>query len=85
MFCLGHVSRRIGQIRTRKSLEQDPASAQWFGGVIIQSEDNTIVGCAGFLGPPNDDGFVKIGFGVVPEYQGNGFATEIAQSLSSER
>jgi RimJ/RimL family protein N-acetyltransferase len=47
---------------------------------IVRSLDAKIVGGAGFHGPPKD-GFVEIGYGVVPSARGQGFATEAARQL----
>ena len=40
-----------------------------------------VVGQGGFKGPPTDDGVAEIAYGVTPDYQGKGYATEAAQAL----
>jgi RimJ/RimL family protein N-acetyltransferase len=35
----------------------------------------------GFFGPPDDHGTVEFGYGVVPEVEGRGYATEALQAL----
>ena len=40
----------------------------------------SLVAAAGYLGPPSDGG-VEIGYSVVPEVRGNGYATEIVEAL----
>ena len=40
-----------------------------------------MIGNAGFKGPPDPDGMVEIGYGIVPSYQGQGYATEAAEAL----
>ncbi len=43
--------------------------------------DNVIIGFGGYKGPPDADGMVEIAYGVVPAYEGRGYATEAAQAL----
>ena len=38
--------------------------------------DNTAVGGIGFFGPPDDNGEVELGFGLVEAVRGQGYATE---------
>ncbi len=49
---------------------------------LVLRESETLVGTAGFKGPPAADGIVEIAYGVSPEYQGKGYATEAAQALT---
>ena len=56
----------------------------WIHGfALVQQADNAVVGNCGFKGPPTPDGVVEIAYGVAPDYQGNGYATEAAQALVS--
>jgi RimJ/RimL family protein N-acetyltransferase len=41
----------------------------------------TVVGVAGFKGPPDAAGIVELGYGVVEEHQRQGYATEAVQGL----
>lgn len=50
---------------------------------LVRQSDNTVVGSCGFKGPPTPDGAVEISYGITPDYQGNGYATEAAQALVS--
>ena len=43
----------------------------------------TLVACGGYFGPPTADGTVDIGYSVVPEWRGRGYATELVQALST--
>jgi [ribosomal protein S5]-alanine N-acetyltransferase len=64
--------------RALAATESDP----WFHGFRVTSrEDGTIIGDAAFKGPPSDDGVVEIAYGIAPEHQGHGFATEAARAL----
>lgn len=54
----------------------------WRHGFFVQHrEDGTVIGSAGFKGAPDSTGMVEIAYGVVPPYQGRGYATEAAAAL----
>jgi [ribosomal protein S5]-alanine N-acetyltransferase len=64
--------------RLETATEADP----WTHGfALVHVASGTVIGGAGFKGPPGSDGAVEIAYGVVPEYQGKGYATEAAQAL----
>jgi ribosomal-protein-alanine N-acetyltransferase len=64
--------------RLRNAAGPDP----WlFGFAVIHREDRCVIGAASFKGPPDDDGVVEIAYGIVPAYQGQGYATEAASAL----
>jgi RimJ/RimL family protein N-acetyltransferase len=48
---------------------------------IVHRESGSVIGSAGFKGPPNEEGMVEIAYGIVPSYQGRGYATEAAAAL----
>jgi RimJ/RimL family protein N-acetyltransferase len=52
-----------------------------FGFTVVHTIDNTVVGMCGFTAVPDAAGTVEIGYGIAPDYQGRGYATEIAQAL----
>ena len=52
-----------------------------WGFAVVHSADRAAIGVASFKGPPTADGLVEIAYGIVPEYQSKGFATEAAQAL----
>ena len=49
---------------------------------LVHRDSGTVVGSAGFKGPPATDGVVEIAYGVNPDHQGKGYATEAAQALT---
>ncbi len=49
--------------------------------VIIERESKTVVGDIGFIGPPGEDGAVEIGYSIIPDRRGRGYATEAARVL----
>jgi len=64
--------------RLEVSTEADP----WTHGFgLLHVASGTVIGAGGFKGPPGADGVVEIAYGVVPDYQGKGYATEAAQAL----
>jgi RimJ/RimL family protein N-acetyltransferase len=42
---------------------------------------DTVVGSCAFKGPPDAEGVVEIAYGIEPEHEGRGYATEAAQGL----
>jgi len=63
-------------------LEASTAADPWTHGFgLVHSASGTVIGFGGFKGPPGADGIVEIAYGVVPDYQGKGYATEAAQAL----
>jgi len=49
--------------------------------VIIERASATVVGDLGFMGPPGEDGGVEIGYCVVPDRRGRGYASEAVAAL----
>ena len=48
---------------------------------VVHVASGKVIGAAGFKGPPGADGAAEIAYGIVPEYQGRGYATEAAVAL----
>ncbi|MBI5384543.1 MAG: GNAT family N-acetyltransferase [Verrucomicrobia bacterium] len=68
--------RFLAQLR-----EANGADPWRFGFAVIHREHNLVIGGAGFKGPPDDEGMVEIGYGIVSAFEGRGYATEAAQAL----
>jgi len=49
--------------------------------IILNKETFEIMGSLGFIGRPDDDGNVEIGFGVIPGKRNNGYCYESVMSL----
>lgn len=60
-----------------------PADPWIHGFVLVHRTDGSVVGRCGFKGPPSADGVVEIAYGVDPQHQGKGYATEAAAALMS--
>ena len=50
---------------------------------MVYRDSDTIVGMCGFKGPPEADSIVEIAYGVSPDQQGKGYATEAAEALTA--
>jgi len=59
----------------------DPDHRDWCGRLMIRLADGAVVGRCGFHGPPWAVGRAEIGYTVLPEFRGQGFATEAAAAL----
>jgi len=66
-------------------LEMLRASAQpdaWRHGFFVaHRERRCVIGSAGFKGPPDAAGIVELAYGIVPKFEGQGYATEAAAAL----
>jgi ribosomal-protein-alanine N-acetyltransferase len=49
--------------------------------VVVARSERSVVGSAGFLGPPKDDAAVELGFGTHPDFRRRGYASEAAAAL----
>ena len=59
----------------------------WYGWYAMCGDDGhgspTLIGTGGFLGPPDHDGHVELGYSVHPHWQNRGYATELVRELLS--
>src|SRR5258706_7415339 len=63
-------------------LDGSGSSNPWIHGfVLVHQTSGAVVGRCGFKGPPGADGVVEIAYGLAPDHQGKGYATEAAQAL----
>ena len=59
-------------------------SSPWTHGFIaVLREGGAQIGGAAFKGPPSEEGVVEIAYGIAPEHQGRGYATEAADALTA--
>jgi RimJ/RimL family protein N-acetyltransferase len=49
--------------------------------LVVRQEDGLVIGEIGFVGPPQPDGSVMIGYAIVPSARRRGFATEAIAAL----
>ena len=63
------------------AVKHDPTLVEWGQVVLIHNTDRALIGTAGFKGAPDETGTVEFGYGVVPTYQLQGYATEAVAAL----
>lgn len=64
--------------RAQAATSADP----WIHGFhMVHRASGTAIGSCAFKGPPDADAAVEIAYGVDPNHQGRGYATEAAQAL----
>lgn len=51
------------------------------GFFVVHRESRLVIGSAGFKGRPDAAGMVEIAYGIVPSFEGQGYATEAAAAL----
>ena len=61
-------------------MEKDPAGLVW-DGIILQKAEQIAIGGIGFHGGPDEAGMVEIGYNIIPAYERQGYATEMARSV----
>jgi ribosomal-protein-alanine N-acetyltransferase len=59
----------------------DPRAAAWVARAAVSVPDGTVVGAAGFHGPPDDTGMVEIGYSTDPAYRRRGYAKAMVTAL----
>lgn len=64
-----------------KQLADDSSILYWGPWLAFLKTDHTIIGDLGFKGAPDDKGAVEIGYGLLAEYRGKGYATEAVAAL----
>ena len=64
--------------RVRASTGADPWT---LGFAVVHRARATVIGSCGYKGPPDADGIVEISYGIDPDHQGKGYATEAAEAL----
>jgi len=62
---------------------ENPSWEGWLGwyALAARGSELTLVGSAGFLGPVSGDGVVEVGYSVLPQFQRQGYATEMVEGL----
>lgn len=64
------------------ALRNASGSDPWrHGFFVVHRESGAVIGSAGFKGPPDSTGTVEIAYGIVPSFEGHGYATEAAAAL----
>jgi RimJ/RimL family protein N-acetyltransferase len=61
-------------------MENAPFEPAW-DWIAIHTLDQAVIGDIGFMGGPDQEGVVEVGYSIVPEYRNQGYATEMASGL----
>ncbi|MEH6943841.1 GNAT family N-acetyltransferase [Bacillus sp. JJ722] len=64
-----------------EELKKDSTLLGWGVWLVINKENNSIIGDIGFKGKPNSSKTVEIDYGIIPSAQGNGYATEAVNEI----
>lgn len=59
----------------------DPGAAPYLLRMAVLRSKGIIIGSAGFHDRPDASGMIEIGLGIVPDWQGQGFATELLAGM----
>jgi ribosomal-protein-alanine N-acetyltransferase len=62
-------------------LVDDPANLGWGVWLMIQSQENILIGDLGFGGKPDDSGSLEIGYEVFAAYRNQGYGFEAVQAV----
>ena len=74
-FFVGDYVSPAWLAQLRSSRIEDP----WLHGfAVMHRESRSVIGALGFKGPPDEDEIVEIAYGIVPAFEGQGYATEAA-------
>ncbi len=60
---------------------QDKSGDDWGGYLAILKAGRIVIGYPGFIGAPDKEGAIEVGYSVADSYQGQGFATEAVRAL----
>jgi len=80
----GHYDREAMAF-FRDRLLEDPGAVGWYGWYAllraVGKRGRTLVGTGGYLGPPDADGALELGYSIVPSCRGQGYGTELVRAL----
>jgi ribosomal-protein-alanine N-acetyltransferase len=62
-------------------LREDPSVIGYGPWVVIARAESIVVASAGFVGKPDADGKIELGFGTHTDYRNRGYASEAARAL----
>ncbi|WP_328943127.1 GNAT family N-acetyltransferase [Streptomyces sp. NBC_00250] len=62
-------------------IAKDPSAAPWIARAAVSEPDGTVVGDAGFHGPPSEAGVLEVGYTVAVAYRRQGYARAMLREL----
>lgn len=63
------------------ALEIDPSLLGWGVWLILDEPGELLLGDVGFKGPPDEEGRIEVGYGILEPFRSRGFATEAVLAL----
>lgn len=72
---------------TLDKVRQGPGHGGWWMWfvLLVDGVERTLIGSGGYKGPPvsfrGQDGVVEVGYGILPDFRGRGYATELTKAL----
>jgi RimJ/RimL family protein N-acetyltransferase len=82
----GEYDRDAQDFFRERLRDEGPAAVGWYGWYALLRGDggapDALVGAGGYLGPPDAEGTVEIGYSILPEWEGRGLASELAVALA---
>ena len=83
----GEYDRAAQEYFLARAEADGDAAVGWLGWYAVRDADDahpaTVIGAAGYMGPPSSEGVVEIGYSLTPEWRGHGYATELATALAA--
>jgi [ribosomal protein S5]-alanine N-acetyltransferase len=71
----------------RRNLSHDPDGQGWYGWALLanggERQPPRLIGIAALIGRPDEEGDVELAFGLLPDYRGQGYGTEVVQALAT--
>ena len=64
-----------------RTLEARPDLQGWLVWYVVRTEDNVLIGSGGFRGKPDESGTVEVGYSLLEQFFGQGYATEAVGAL----
>ena len=64
-----------------RAIQADRRHVPWRMRIIVERSSHTVVGSINLKGPPSPDGEVEIGWGLIEDVRGRGFATEASAAV----
>jgi RimJ/RimL family protein N-acetyltransferase len=79
----GEYDRDAIQFFLEKLIEGGQEAVGWYGwhAILEGGEPAALVGCGGYLGPPDETGCVEIGYSICEQWRGQGLAQELVHAL----
>jgi ribosomal-protein-alanine N-acetyltransferase len=77
-FADGWCSPGVSELMQRLEGSEHVGFGPW---LVVEPEPSLVVGTAGFLGAPDAEGVVQLGYGIAPFVRGRGYAPEAARAL----